>query len=247
MNKLFKTGQYVLLTDCEAYDDKYALLEDTTKWMIAKKLEGGDVDRTSLLLRVLGEEVCVGIEGGDVGVWTLEGDGEVFEQLSVEDVLYASEEGLTLDELSGIPCAFDEGKEYTCVKPAGTFCLGSVSTHNGIGLRTRHGTMATAGSRARFKPVGKPKNWIPSVGEMVQTSTGEHEVLLPADVSGMLVINYLGEHVIQCLSGCKPVDKERESAISKITDFVDSRLPDYTGIDDIVGILYDAGMLKSIK
>ena len=42
MNQLYKTGEYVLISDCEAYDKKYGLEKDANMRMVARKMAGGD-------------------------------------------------------------------------------------------------------------------------------------------------------------------------------------------------------------
>ena len=260
MNKLFKTGQYVLLEDCEAYDKKYGLLEGSTKNTVAEKLNGEGV-LNMIFMDVTSNEVCVGIIDEEVGVWHINFEHELFERLSVEDVLYASGEGLTLDELRGIPCAFDEGKEYDCVEASGTFTLGRVSAHKGSGLRTRHGTVASTGYRAKFEPVTKPEVWIPSVGEEVMYTTTEHQVGKPIIefgrwYRGKIIAYYDGfvwtsDNGLRMLSKTKfkPIDKERDQATSEAESAWRVANNGVSGSDarEVIAALYDAGMLKSIK
>lgn len=88
MNNLFKDGDYVLLSDCEAYDVKHRLEPKTTMWVVARKMEGGEPDRAYMSI---GEyDNCVGINNGDAGVWDV-ADNEVINQLTVEDVLSRGE------------------------------------------------------------------------------------------------------------------------------------------------------------
>lgn len=244
MNKLFNKGDYVLLSDCAAFDEKYGLDEDTTMWAVARKMEGGEPD-CDYMKKYKGDN-CVGINlCAFNGVWKRLPEQDCTKKLTVEDVLYKSKDGLTLDELSKIQGAFDEGKEYECVWANKDSCAskGSIYTTNGKGI-VIIGITCNRLNLCKFKPVtNKPKPWTPSVGEEVMTSTGKYEVLLPVDLDNMIVISDNGTWVIQDASGCKPIDKERENTIKKVTDLAETLDDSYSTRDFAIAI-YDAGMLK---
>lgn len=90
MNKLFKNGDYVLLEDCRAYDEKHGLVDGTTMWDVARKMEGGEPYRGHMVNRNC--DKCVGITpafgGGYVGLWTTY---NMTNQLTVEEVLTRGE------------------------------------------------------------------------------------------------------------------------------------------------------------
>ena len=246
MNKLFKDGNYVLLSDCKAFDEKYGLDEDTTMWAVARKMECGEPDENYML--VSSDVICVGISDKGVGAW----EGLVSEdsatKLTVEDVLYRSEDGLTLDELSEIQGAFEIGKKYKCVEGScpSVYSINRIYSADVKGIKTNLYGSCSVGSSSKFKPVTyklEPKPWTPSVGEEVMTSTGKYEVLLPVDLDNMIVISDNGTWVIQDASGCKPIDKERENTIKKVTDLAET-LDDSYSTRDFAIALYDAGMLK---
>ena len=259
MNKLFKTGQYVLLEDCEAYDDKYALLGGTTKRVIAEKMRGGSVNSNDPIMKIHRWDVCVGILREQVGVWCLDGAEGLFERISVEDVLYTSEDGLTLDELSEIPCAFDKGKEYTCVSidPKSLCNVGQVYKSGNKGLIVGN-FLCDRGYLAKFKLTTKSEVWIPSVGEEVIYTTTENQVGKPSiEVGqwyrGKIIAYYDGfvwtsDNGIRIMSKTKfkPIDKERESVIQGALEVLGHDYQD-DSVVKIISSLYDVGILKSIK
>lgn len=248
MNKLFKNGDYVLLSDCKAFDEKYGLKEDATMWAVARKMKGGE---PFIIYMVKGIwDNCVGINTHDnVGCWNSLVEKEFWRKLTVEDVLYRSEDGLTLDELSKIQGAFDDGKEYECVWANKDSCAskGSIYTTNGNGIVIKSITCNRL-NLCKFKPVtNKPKPWTPSVGEEVMTPWGKVIVKL---IKGNQVcvefcssINTLPYIEVVQLSHLKQIDKEREATIKKVTDLSET-LDDSYSTRDFAIALYDAGMLK---
>ena len=241
MNKLFKNGEYVLLEDCKAFDEKYGLKEGETMWAVAIKMQDGEPN--CVYMDRLKSNICVGING-DVGLWTELVKTSYATKLSVEDVLYRSEDGLTLDELREIPGAFEDGKEYKCVEgDERAFTFGGIYFANGNGVLDDHGDDVKFGRISKFKPVTTKAEWVPSVGDEVMTSTGKYKIELPVDSDGMTVISDNGAWIIQDSSGCKPINQERERVIKKVTDLSETLDDSYSPRDFAIA-LYDAGMLK---
>jgi len=242
MNELFNNGDYVLLEDCKAFDEKFGLEEGTTMWDVARKLEGGEPDEG--YMDVSFNEVCVGVYNEKGGLWTELVCRSYATKLSVEDVLYRSKDGLTLDELSKIHGAFEEGKQYECVySPEGyIFNVGEICHANGDGIVDVNNYTCKNGFTVRFKPATKSE-WVPTVGEEVMTSTGKYKIELPVDLDGMTVISDNGVWIIQDANGCKPIDHERKRIINKAYSVMKTSKISNTQ-KKTINKLYDAGMLK---
>ena len=248
MNKLFKNRDYVLLSDCAAFDEKYELPKDTTMWAVARKMEGGEPNKG--YMNTFNNEICVGIHDDDAGVWK----NLVYKlhatKLTVEDVLYRSEDGLTLDELSQIPGAFYEDKYYECVEDsyASVYDINQVYATDGKGIVFIAGLSGRTGTTSKFKPVTtkpKPKPWTPSVGEEVMFYA---QVCIVEHTKDDLVWITRGESsdLVNVLL-VKPIDKERERVIKKASRVFSSKCAsDYSGQPFLDGLnaLYDAGMLN---
>lgn len=249
MNKLFKDGDYVLLSDCKAFDDKYGLAKDTTMWAVARKMEGGEPNKGYMQMWYVTN--CVGVFNNAVGVWKNEDLTET--RLSVEDVIYRSEDGMTLDELSKIPGAFEEGKEYECV--VGTndiFNEGAIYKANGEGIKDEH-SFSIGGHTAKFKPVTTKSEWVPKVGEyvMVGNTPKLKYMYIGLNSSGSAVCESLQEKnlgQIKCfhLRDLKPIDQERERVIKKCNSIWRDNNNGVSGSEalQLIETLYDAGMLK---
>jgi hypothetical protein len=93
MNKLFKDGDYVLLSDCEAYDKEHGLDPESTMWNVARKMAGGELDKN--YMRCVGNDDCVGIYGVTVGLFE---SYEFINQLTVDEVLNRDESHLAIDD-----------------------------------------------------------------------------------------------------------------------------------------------------
>jgi len=159
MNELFDDGSYVLLEDCETYDIMYELPAGTTVNAVAFKLAGRLPNPSYMEPHPY--DSCVGINEGDAGVWSL--NNTMSTKLSVEDVLYRSEDGLTLDELSKIPGAFEEGKQYECVWSDENSRLETGAVYKADDV----GCTLGGGRSSRLTPVTR---WLPIVGEEAMAS-----------------------------------------------------------------------------
>ena len=226
------------------FDEKYNLEAGTTMWNVARKMEGGEPNKD--YMRVYQGYDIVGILTGNTGIWVIVEDFTT--KLSVEDVLYRSEDGLTLDELSKIQGAFDEGKEYECVWANKDSCAskGSIYTTNGNGIVIKSITCNRL-NLCKFKPVtNKPKpKWVPGVGDEVMTSCGKVIVKFikgnQACVEFGSSINTLSYIEVVQLSHLMQIDKVRERVIKNCCDTLCNW--DKSTWNNI-GKLYDAGMLK---
>jgi len=255
MNELFKNGDYVLLEDCKAFDKKFGLEEGTTMWAIARKMEGGEPRRRYML--PYNYDKCVGVNDGDAGLWRWLAEEDYTTKLSVEEVLYRSKDGLTLDELSKIHGAYEEGKRYECVVGTNAiFNEGSIYKANGEGIKDEY-SFSTGGHTAKFRPVTNKAEWIPSVGdEVVVHNNNDFELSYGKECLGKKVtvmsifkdgevtvaaINYEDINYCFVLSMLKPIDQKRERIVRCCCDVLCNW--DKSTWDNI-GKLYDAGMLK---
>lgn len=241
MNNLFKNGDYVLLEDCKDFDEKYGLEEDTTMWAVALKLGGGEpenyyMDRSN-------SDVCVGIFSDDTGIWVDLPTNKYATRLSVEDVLYRSQDGLTITELSKIPGAFEDGKAYVCVwsHEASYLETNSVYRANGKGIVDDNGRVLWIGKSSRLKPIVINDKWVPSVGDEVMDYCGKVIVKLIKDNQACVEFENGSIDVVQ-LSLLKPIDRERERIISDAFTVIP---PHIFEKKDVIEHLYDAGMLKA--
>jgi len=248
MNELFKNGDYVLLEDCKAFDEKFGLEEGATMWAVARKLEGGEPKGRYMTPRH--DENRVGIDfDGDVGVWLDLDERGAATKLTVEDVLYRSKDGLTLDELSKIHGAFEEGKKYKCV--VGTslaFTKGNIYKANGEGI-TANDSYSTTGYIAKFKPVTKAE-WVPKVGDLclclLEGKWFKCEILKFNNIGAavvLLVDDKLNERNIYWSGDFKPIDHERKRIINKAYSVMKTSKISNTQ-KKTINKLYDAGMLK---
>lgn len=243
MNKLFNKGDYVLLSDCEVFDTKYGLAEDTTMWDVASKMKGGVPDENYMLELV--NDVCVGLLEDEIGCWEDLPKENYSTRLSVEDVLYRSEDGLTLDELSKIQGAFDDGKEYECLSElVSNFTKGKIYPCAGKGLINNNGDIIKSGYRSKFKPVTPKTEWVPKVGEDVMTPWGKAKVEL-IHVNDICLSNEYGLGV-EKITELKPIDKEREATIKKCNSIWRDKNNGVSGSAalQLIETLYDAGMLN---
>ena len=229
MNELFKNGDYVTLEDCKAFDEKFGLKEGVTMWAVARKMEGGEPIVTIEL-----NENCIAKHHGDVDAFWVH---DMTTKLSVEGVLYQSKDGLTLDELSKIHGAYEEGKRYKCVVGNSEFFTsGKIYTANGEGIRNDY-SHSKSGCTARFKPVTKAE-WVPSVGDEVMTSCGKATIRFIKCKSVCIEFESGSINVVQ-LSCLMPIDQERERIVNNAKSVGFG-----SGIDEYLNNLYDAGMLK---
>jgi hypothetical protein len=257
MNKLFNKGDYVLLSDCKEFDEKYGLKKDTTIWAVARKMEGGEPKHT--YMERYQSNICVGISL-DVGLWTEIVKTSYATKLSVEDVLYRSEDGLTLDELSKIAGAFEDGKEYECVVGnKHEFTSGGIYFANVNGVLDDNGDVLCRSKSTRFKPVTPKKQWVPSIGdEVIVHNDNDFEISYGKECLGKKVIvmsvfkdgevtvaaiNYEDTNYCFVLSMLKPINKAREAIIKKVTDLSETLDDSYSPRDFAIA-LYDAGLLK---
>ena len=256
MNELFKEGDYVLLSDCEAFDEKYDLEVGTTMWAVARKMEGGEPSYIYMI--VPSDVICVGIYGNDVGAWGDLVSEDSATQLTVEDVLYRSEDGLTLDELSEIQGAFEIGKKYECVEGScpSVCSINQTYSTNGKGIKVNGSGSCSIGGSSKFKLV-TTKPWVPSVGdEVIVHNDNDFELSYGTECLGKKVtvmsvfiddgvtvaaINYEDVNYCFVLSMLKLIDKERECVIDKAFTIVP---PHIFETKAVIGHLYDAGMLK---
>ena len=264
MNELFNNGDYVLLEDCKAFDEKFGLEEDSTMWTVARKMEGGEPKGRYMTPRH--DENCVGIDfDGDVGVWLDLDERGAATKLSVEDVLYRSKDGLTLDELLEIHGAYEEGKRYKCVVGngyAGYFIEDHTYTTNGEGLMDGRGFKMTGGTISKFKPVTTKAEWVPSVGDEVivhndndfELSYGKEclgkkvtimSIFLDGEVT-VAAINYNDINYCFVLSMLKPIDQERERIVMVAAEYFNGMSVTHGSAKplEIAYKLYDAGILK---
>ena len=251
MNNLFNSGDYVLLSDCKAFDEKYGLEEDATMWAVARKMEGGEP--LALCMTKYPLDTCVGIRStANVGCWEGLTYLEYSTQLTVEDVLYRSEDGLTLTELSEIAGAFDEGKEYECVSTDQGFTdytLYPTYKTNGKGVVYvfDEGSLVSiceggGGTVSRFKPVTTKTEWVPKVGEGAMTSSGK--VTIRYIKKSLACVEFSSGTIgVAQLSKLKPIDKDRERIIKKVTDLAETLDYNYTARDFAMS-LYNAGFLS---
>ena len=232
MNELFKNGDYVLLEDCKSFDEKFGLKEGATMWSVARKMEDGEPRNVYMALHPCA--MCVGIplSSGVVGTWEKTNDEDWTTKLSVEDVLYRSKDGLTLDELSKIHGAFEEGKQYECVySDHSCYKVGGLYIANGDGIVEVSNYTCKNGSTVKFKPVTTKAEWLPSVGDEVivhndndfELSYGKEclgkkvtvmSIFLDGEVT-VAAINYKGVNYCFVLSMLKPIDQKRERVIDK--------------------------------
>lgn len=240
MSKLFNNGDYVLLEDCKAFDEEYGLAKDTTMWAVARKMEGGEPHPFFVALR--DPDACIMVNTGSVVVRGHLYKNTYATKLTVEDVLYRSEDGMTLNELSKIPGAFDEGKEYECVwtneySPAAE---GGIYKGEGKGI-VICGLAWWRGDDSRFKPVTPVTKWTPSVGE---GAVFQDNVCMVEHIKDDLAwISRNKDNKLVDMSLLKPIDKEREDLIKKVVDLSESLDACYSSRDFAIE-LYNAGMLK---
>lgn len=231
MNKLFKTGEYVLLSDCEAYDKKHGLEKDATMWMVARKMEVGKFG--NLFMDIDDNEDAVGIYDGDKGTWWA---CDLDYKLTVQEALYRSENGLTLDELAVIPCGFDYGKEYVCVGGGNrVYSEGITYRANGkvIVDNSDNGSLVSGcncGLGAKFKPLPKtqPKEWVPSVGDevlcLLHGDWHRCEILKFNDIGAaavLLIDSKLNGRNLYWSADFKSINKERERVINSSLEYFD--------------------------
>jgi len=266
MNELFNNGDYVLLEDCKAFDEKFGLEEGTTMWDVARKLEGGEPDEG--YMDVSFNEVCVGVYNEKGGLWTELVCRSYATKLSVEDVLYRSKDGLTLDELSKIHGAFEEGKQYECVYSPEDyiFNVGEIYHANGDGIVDVNNYTCKNGFTVRFKPATKSEwvptvgeevmtngftvrfkpatkfEWVPNVGDEVIASDFKVTIKLIKDKQACVEFESGSIDVVQ-LSCLKPIDQDRERIIDEAYNLGIPTKREST-LKEFCEKLYDAGMLK---
>lgn len=250
MNKLFKKGDYVLLSDCEAFDNKHGLTKDTTMWAVARKMKGGEPDRGYMIKEE--SSICVG-HYGDVGLWSSLHIQAYAVRLTVEDVLDRGEHGLTLNELSEIQGAFEEGKQYECIYSLKDhfYSIGSIYVADGDGIKfgADIGDYFKTGSTTKFKPV-TAKPWTPSVGEEVEYewTIGKFKkgTIKGIDESRYWIKANCGGYVSYSFCKLKPIDKEREGTIKKCNSIWRDKNNGVSGSEalELIEALYDEGMLK---
>jgi len=251
MNELFNNGDYVLLEDCKAFDEKFGLENGATMWAVARKMEGGEPIKRSM--STYAYDKCVGVNDGDTGLWRGLTEKDYSTKLSVKDVLYRSKDGLTLDELSEIHGAFEEGRRYECVY-SGThlFNKGDIYTANGDGILDDGGESIGSGDLSKFKPVTKAE-WLPSVGDEVMyfyksDRNKKRKVKVLAVNRNRIWLQFLDLDLSDNLFelskvGFEPIDQKRERVISEALT-LSVAIRGELSHEEFCERLYDAGMLK---
>lgn len=101
---------------------------------------------------------------------------------------------------------------------------------------------------SRPKPADEWVDGLPEVGAMVEFPSGHGEVVLGPDVNGVLIVerhgDNHGEWVKVASTACKPLRTQAERQRQQIIDRALSKLSEFRESRQVLGELYDAGLLR---